>query len=213
MKYEWRKNDKAIYIPKTKPEIIELEPYTYITISGKGNPGSENFRKDIEALYSLAYTIKMSPKKGFEIKGYFDYVVFPLEGVWNLNEEGRVLYKQGTPIVDLKDYFTYDLMMRQPDFITEDWFHTFKELAAKKKKNPKILDVKYVLSTKKLVCQCLHIGSYDNEPTTFKLMEEYTLENGYNRVSKIHTEIYLSDARKTDESKLKTTLRFNIIKK
>jgi len=213
MKYEWRKKDKAIYIPKTKPEIIELQPYTYISISGKGNPGSDNFSKDIEALYGLSYTIKMSPRKGFVIDGYYDYVVFPLEGVWNLNDKGKDLYKQGTPVIELKDFFVYDLMMRQPDFVTKEWFEEFRVLASKAKKNPNILDIKYVVSKKKLVCQCLHLGSYDNEPGTFMMMEDYCIENRYNRKSKVHTEIYLSDARKTEVVKLKTTLRFDIIKK
>jgi|LGOV01.1.fsa_nt_gb hypothetical protein len=213
MKYEWRKNDKSLYLPKTKPEITNVESYTYISISGNGNPGSDDFTKDIEALYATAYTIKMAPKKGYEIDGYYDYVVFPLEGIWSLDDKGKEMYRSGTPIKELKDHFTYDLMIRQPEFLTRKWFDEFRELASQKKKNPHILNIEYFISEKKNVCQCMHLGSYDNEPETFKLMQEYTDDNGYLRESKIHTEIYLSDARKTEEGKLKTTLRFDVIKK
>ncbi len=56
----------------------------------------------------------------------------------------------------------------------------------------------------------LHIGSYDNEPATFKIMEDYAKNQGLQRDSKVHREIYLSDFRKVAPEKLKTVLRFKL---
>ena len=90
-KLEWRKSSQEIYLPKSKPCKINIPTFKYITIEGKGNPNNEFFKENVEALYSLAYTIKMLPKKGIVPEGYFNYTVFPLEGVWDLDEEGRKL--------------------------------------------------------------------------------------------------------------------------
>lgn len=70
--------------------------------------------------------------------------------------------------------------------------------------------MKYRTITEGLCCQMLHIGSYDNESDSFKKMEQFCKNNGYERISKKHREIYLSDPRKVDSSKLKTVLRFQV---
>lgn len=123
MKYEWRKQDKNIYLPKAKPEIIDLEPMTYITIQGKGNPNHPLFSELVTALYATSYAIKMMPKKGDIPEGYYDYTVFPLEGFWSL-EPGSLAFD--------KEKLTYKIMLRQPDFITPELFEMAKEKAAKK---------------------------------------------------------------------------------
>ncbi|MCD4826386.1 MAG: GyrI-like domain-containing protein [Acholeplasmataceae bacterium] len=212
MKYEWRKNDKALYIPKTDPQILTIKSYPYIKISGKGNPNSQSFQKDIEVLYALSYGLKMAPKQKIDIKGYFEYVVFPLEGIWSLTKEGINLFNQGQSIISLKDHFSYELMIRQPDFLTKDLFEFIKMRVHQKKANDNLLNAEFFISDEKLICQALHIGSFDDEPKSFKKMEDYAQSLGYTRASKDHTEIYISDPRKTSVDKLKTTLRFEIIK-
>lgn len=212
MKYEWRKQDKKIYIPKQTPEIITLDEYNYIQIEGEGNPNESLFQECVEALYALSYGIKMAPKKGIIIPGYFEYAVFPLEGLWNLNEKGISLLNEGKNVIELKDFLVFKIMIRQPDFITEELFNEIKDVTFKKKKNNMILKASLTRSDRQTVCQCLHIGSYDSEPETFKKMEIYAKEEGYKRLHKSHTEIYLSDPRKSDPSKLKTTLRFIVSK-
>ena len=89
MKHEWKKNEKQFYLPKNKPELISVPEFKFFTIEGNGNPNDEFFAEYIGVLYSLSYGIKMSPKKGIEPKGYFDYTVYPLEGVWDLNEKAK----------------------------------------------------------------------------------------------------------------------------
>jgi len=212
LKYEWRKQDKKLYIPKTNPEIITLKPYKYIKVTGEGNPNSENFQKGVETLYGLSYGLKMAPRNKVTIEGYYDYTVFPLEGRWNLTKEGIKKYNQGIPITELKDFFSYEIMIRQPEFITNEIFDLIKERVFTKKKNT-ILEAELYTSEEMLICQALHIGSYDNEPATFRLMEEFCENESYKRKSKSHIEIYIGDPRKTDIEKLKTTLRFEIINK
>lgn len=212
MKYEWRKHDKSLYLPK-HIEIKTLESMRYIVISGQGNPNSELFKKHIEVLYNLSYGIKMAPKKNIEILDYFDYTVFPLQGKWSLTQEGINQYNSGVSIIDLKDEFSYDLMIRQPKFVSKELFELIQSNVYKKKNNPLLLDARFVITNPVTICQSMHIGSYDNEPITFKLMENYINDHGYLRKSKDHTEIYISDARKTAVEKLKTTLQFVIEKK
>lgn len=208
MKHEWRKKEKELYTPKTTPTIIDIPSYNYITIEGEGNPNSEDFGLSVGSLYAISYAIKMNLKKEF-----FDYTVYPLEGIWSFNEEGKRLYQEGKSIVDLKDYLTYKVMIRQPEFVTKELFQTYQKLAYSKKKNEKILDVRLEQIEEGLSCQMLHIGSYDGEPASFKHMEEVCEQLGYQRIGKNHKEIYLSDPSKVAPEKLKTTLRFRVVKK
>jgi len=203
-KFEWRKSLKEIYLPKSKPSKIKIPTFKYITIKGKGNPNNQLFKENVEALYSLAYAIKMLPKKGIVPQGYFDYTVFPLEGVWDLDEEGRKLDYLN------KDHLLYKLMIRQPDFVTEDLTYIILDQLKQKKKNPLLANVKHESITDGLSVQTMHIGSYDDEPRTFKIMEDFCMENNLQRVQKTHKEIYISDARKTQPEKLKTVLRFQV---
>lgn len=203
-KLEWRKSLKEIYLPKSKPSKIKIPTFKYITIEGKGNPNNELFKENVEALYSLTYAIKMLPKKGIVPEGYFDFTVFPLEGVWDLDEEGRKLDYLN------KEHLLYKLMIRQPDFVTEDLTYIILDQLKQKKKNPLLANVKFESITDGLCVQTMHIGSYDDEPRTFKLMEEFCTANNLHRVQKTHKEIYISDARKTQPDKLKTVLRYQV---
>lgn len=206
MKYEWRKKDKKLYLPKNSPEVIDIPKMSYFTIEGKGNPNGEDFKKCVEALYSLSYTIRMLPKKEIYPLGYYEYTVFPLEGFWDLDEEGRKLNYLN------KDHLVYKIMIRQPDFVDAQLFEFAKDMVVKKKKDLLIDNVKFEEIEEGLCLQMLHIGSFDSEPQSFDLMEKYCIENGYKRESKIHKEIYLSDPRRVEVDKLKTVLRFKISK-
>lgn len=204
-KYKWRKELKELYLPKKTPTKIEVPQMQFFTVEGSGNPNTSNqFKENIEILYSLSYTIRMLPKQGITPEGYFEYTVFPLEGHWDLDEEGRKLDHLD------KDHFVYKLMIRQPDFVTEDLFQY--ALNRVTNKNPKLnLDlVKFEKITEGLCVQSMHLGSYDTEPETFKLMKQFCLENNLNRIEKTHKEIYVTDARRTPPEKSKTVLRFKV---
>ncbi len=204
-KHEWRKQEKGFYLPKAKPEVVEVPAWKFVTLTGEGNPNCEPFAECIRALYSLAYGIKMTAKKaGCAPAGHYDYAVYPLEGVWDLNEDAR---KNFTGRIN-KDDLVFKLMIRQPDFVDQSFFRMI--LDSVKARNPHALldEVRFETIKEEKCIQMLHVGPYDEEPASFEKMEKFASEQGLTRLSKIHREIYLSDFRKTAPSRLKTVLRF-----
>ncbi len=204
MKIDYKKDYKLLYLPKAKPEIIDVPEMKFFLIEGEGSPDNKLFRDCVEAIYGLSYAVKMSYKSDDVPAGYYEYTVFPLEGVWDLIDITK-------PVLD-KDNFKYTLMIRQPDFVDQALFEKFLELAKAKKKSPKLADVQFVTAKEGLCMQMMHIGPFADEPTSFAEMEKFCEENGYQRLYKTHREIYLSDPRKVSSDKLKTVLRFQISK-
>ena len=146
----------------------------------------------------------MSPKSGSAPRGYFEYTVYPLEGVWDISDEA----KKANPGKLDKNTLVFDLMIRQPDFVTEEYALETISKVSKKKPNPLLEKVKFSIIDEGDCIQMLHTGPYDNEPDSFRMMEDFCSKNSLKRKSKIHREIYLSDARKVSSEKLKTVLRF-----
>lgn len=207
VKHEWRKTEKGIYLPKSTPELVTIPKFKYLSIHGEGNPNSATFTEYIQALYSLAYAIKMTLKKTDVLpENYSDWTVYPLEGVWDISERAK---KNFNGIIN-KNELVYNLMIRQPEFIGLDIFNEILE-STKKKKPQRLLErIQFTEITEGLCVQMLHIGSFENEIKTFKVMEDFANTNNLKRKSKVHKEIYLSDFRKVSEEKLKTVLRFQI---
>jgi len=201
-KVDYKKDYKRFYVPRAEPEILEVPAMPYIMIDGSGDPNGEDFAKATEALYSLTYAVKMSYKSVDVPTGYYEYTVFPLEGVWDLVDYSK-------PATD-KSNLKYTIMIRQPDFLTEQGFVRFLEQTGRKKSNPFLQRARFEQAEDGLSCQMMHIGSFDDEPASFARMEAYCEANGYVRTSKIHREIYLSDPRKTESAKLRTVLRFPV---
>lgn len=204
MKHEWRKKEKNYYIPKTKPEIVNMEKFKFIQIKGSENPNNEEFSERVGVLYSLAYAIKMMPKKGITPDGYFDYTVYPLEGIWDLDEEGRLKNEFD------KNNLVYNIMIRQPDFVTKEVFDLAMEMTKKKKPNKLLDDVVFGEIEEGMCVQMMHIGSYDDEYKSFEVMKEFIKDNNLVIKSLAHREIYISDVRKTAPEKLKTVLRYMV---
>lgn len=208
MKHEWRKKEKAVYLPKTKPEIITIPTFKFITISGEGNPNSKGFSDYISVLYALSYTIKMTLKKETnKPANYMDYTVYPLEGVWDINEEAK---KSFNGVIN-KDDLVFKLMIRQPDFIDQAIFEQMLKIVKLKKPHKLLNEMAFEEITDGKCIQMLHIGSYDKEAASFELMEEFAKQENLKRLSKVHREIYLSDFRKVAKEKLKTVLRFKVV--
>jgi len=206
MKHEWKKNDKQFYLPKNKPETIVVPKFNFYCIQGKGNPNDDFFADYIGVLYSLSYAIKMSQKQGFSPANYQEYTVFPLEGIWDIDEEARKIYN-GT--LD-KNALVFKLMMRQPDFVTQEFAQETIERVRKKKPHELLDKVKFETIEDGLCIQMLHEGSYDTEPASFRKMQEFANDNNLQRIELTHREIYLSDARKVSSEKLRTVLRFMV---
>ena len=206
MKYEWRKQEKEVYLPPNKPVIIDVPKYKFLIIRGKGNPNSAFFGECIEALYAVSYAIRMSYKNGCEPEDFYQYTVYPLEGIWDISEKAKQSFNGKIN----KDDLVFELMIRQPDFVTNTFAETAKEWALKKKGNQLINQLVFEEVTDGKCIQMMHLGSYDDEPVSFATMEEFCKMNNFRRKSRQHREIYISDPRKVDPEKLKTVLRYEI---
>lgn len=204
MAFDYKKEYKEFYMPKNKPGIVEIPRMNYIAVRGKGNPNEENgdYKTTIGLLYGIAYTIKMSYKGTHKIEGFFEYVVPPLEGLWWQDDIAGMDYNR-------KEDMHFISMIRLPDFVTEEDFAWAIEEAAKKKKQD-FSRVEFFTYDEGICVQCMHIGPYDAEPVTVEAMHKYANSNGYEldiTDTRYHHEIYLSDPRKCDASKLKTVIR------
>lgn len=210
MAFDYKKEYKEFYMPKNKPSIVEVPKMNYLAVRGKGNPNDEEseYKESIGLLYAIAFTIKMSYKGTYKIDGYFEYVVPPLEGFWW--QEGNY---QGIDYTS-KDKFNFISLIRLPDFVTKkdfDW--AIAEVTKKKKQD--FSKVEFLTYDEGLCVQSMHIGAYDDEPKTIELMHNYIKEAGYEldiTANRFHHEIYLSDPRRCDASRLKTVIRHPIRK-
>jgi len=208
--FDYKKEYKEFYVPKDKPGIVEVPRMNYIAVRGKGDPNEENgaYKRSIELLYGIAYTIKMSKKGSRQIEGYFDFVVPPLEGFWWQEDKDSIDYAH-------KEDFRWISVIRLPDFVTRGDFNWAVEEASRKKKSD-FSAVEFLTYDEGLCVQCMHIGSFDSEPETVALMHEYMEKQGYVldiSDKRLHHEIYLSDARKVEPDKLKTVIRHPIAPK
>lgn len=207
MPYDFKKSQKELYQPKAQPTLITAPKINYLAVRGKGDPNEEDgdYQIALGLLYSVAYTLKMSYKGEHQIPGFFEYVVPPLEGLWWQDNTSEIDYKH-------KENFNFISLLRLPDFVTKadfDWAIT----EATKKKKQDFSRVEFFTLDEGLCVQCLHLGSYDDEPATITKIHEFLRENGYVlniSESRRHHEIYLSDPRKTAPEKLKTVIRLPI---
>lgn len=204
MAFDYKKEYKEFYIPKNKPMIVDIPEMKFIAVRGKGDPNEEGgeYKAAIGLLYGIAFTIKMSKMGSHKIDGYFDYVVPPLEGFWWQEDTVGVDYSR-------KEDFCWISMIRVPDFVTEEEFNWAIEEAGRKKQQD-FSKVEFMTIREGLCVQCMHIGSYDDEPATVAIMDQFIRENGYVTdfsKERRHHEIYLSDARRVPPERLKTVIR------
>jgi hypothetical protein len=204
MKQDWKIIDKRFYLPKNQPEKIMVPEFGFFMVEGRGNPNDDHFAEYIGVLYSLSYAVKMSPKQGCAPENYHEYAVYPLEGVWDIDDEAK---SRNTGQLD-KNSLVFKLMMRQPDFVTPGFAAEIIERTKRKKPHPLLAGVTFVRLEEGLCVQMMHHGSYDSEPGDFRKMEEFARHESLARMSLTHREIYLSDARRVAPDKLKTVLRF-----
>lgn len=201
MKYEWKKNEKNLYGVKQKPQLIEIPSAYYIMIKGEGNPNESDFSNRVSALYSLAYGIKILFKNmEKEELEYSDFIVFPLEGIWEKSDDEEFD----------KNKLKYTIMIKQPYFITKEIFELAFEKMKKKKPNELYDEVSFDCIESKKAIQILHIGSFDTEIESFEKLDNFAIEMNLERSEKLHTEIYLNNKNRTAEDKLKTILRYNV---
>lgn len=223
MAFDYKKEYKEFYMPKNRPALVEVPAMNYVAVRGKGDPNEEDgdYKKAMNILYGIAFTIKMSYKGSHKIDGYFEYVVPPLEGFWWMEDEGGGNAPDGTSGVmhgvdyEHKDKFCWISCIRLPEFVTKEEFDwAVAEATAKKKTD--FSAAEFLTVEEGLCVQMMHVGPYDDEPASVALMDAFLEEQGYEtdfESGRLHHEIYLSDARRTAPEKLKTVIRHPVRKK
>lgn len=207
MTFDYKKEYKEFYLPPKTPGIADIPEMNFVAVRGKGNPNDPNgeYKKAISLLYGISFTIKMSYKGSHRIEGYFPYVVPPLEGLW---------WQDGITGIDYshKENFRWISMIRLPEFVTKEEFN-WAVWEAEEKKQTDFSPAEFFTYHEGLCVQCMHVGSYDEEPATLRKMEDFLSECGYQpdfSGERLHHEIYLSDPRRTTPEKLKTVIRHPI---
>lgn len=209
MAFDFKKEYREFYMPKNKPEIVQIPKANYIAVRGEGDPNEEGgaYKQAVGILYAVAYTLKMSHKSDHKIEGFFEYVVPPLEGFWWQENSDGIDYRN-------KETFHWISVIRLPDFITKEDFDWAVETATKKKKMD-CSKAEFYTVEEGLCVQIMHIGPFDDEPATVAIMDQYLADNGFENdmtATRLHHEIYLSDARKVAPEKWKTVIRHPIKK-
>lgn len=204
MTFDYKKEYKEFYLPPKTPGIADIPAMSYVAVRGKGNPNEPDgeYKRAMSLLYGISFTIKMSYKGSHRIEGYFPYVVPPPEGLWWQDGMNGIDYSQ-------KDRFRWISMIRLPEFVTKEVFDWAVQEAEEKKQTDFSL-AEFFTYKEGLCVQCMHIGSYDDEPATLQKMEAFLTENGYQpdfSKERLHHEIYLSDPRRTAPERLKTVIR------
>jgi len=210
MAIDFKKTQKALYQPGIKPSIIEVPEMVFVMVDGHGDPNtSEAYQSALEVLYGLAYAVKMSKNTDNQPEGYYDFVVPPLEGLWSTDTG---VFESG---ITEKSEFRWTSMIRLPEFVTPEVFEAAKISLAKKKPNLDSFGARLEAFREGICAQVMHIGSYDSEPATILALKKFIADAGYRldlSDTRRHHELYLNDPRKTSPDKLKTIIRYPIVK-
>lgn len=207
MAYNFKQEQKQLYMPGKQPSLVDVPAMNYIAVRGHGDPNDPHgdYQNSIPLLYAIAYTIKMSKLSDQKIPGYFDFVVPPLEGFW---------WQDGIQGVDYqhKEKFSFISAIRLPDFVTPEVFAWAQKLASEKKELD-LSGVEFLPMQEGQCVQALHLGSYDDEPITVSRLHQFIAEHQLQvdiNDHRHHHEIYLSDPRRTQPTRLKTVIRIPV---
>ncbi len=206
-KLDYKKEYKDLYMPKKKPMLIDVPNMGFLVVDGTGAPEGGEYKNALQALYALTFTIKMSKMGGTQPKGYFEYVVPPLEGLW-YGEKGAFERNR-------RDEWRWRAMIRQPEFVTREVFEWAVDRCAEKKPEVDVSRARFEEFTEGLCVQMMHVGPYSQEPASIAMLHEFMEQNALRNMTgnvRKHHEIYLSDPRKTAPDKMKTVLRLPVEK-
>lgn len=205
-KLDFKKAYKDLYLPGKAPALVQVPPMVFMLVDGAGAPEDSAYQNSTGALYTLAFTIKMSKMNGTQPPGYQDFVVPPLEGLW-ATSSGRFDAERAA--------WRWTSMLRQPEFVTPEVFEAAKAQAAAKKPELDFSAVRLQRWEEGLCVQALHLGPYSTETDTLEMMEAFMGKNGLapdfepasEGLGRRHHELYLNDPRRTAPDKLRTVLR------
>ncbi len=202
--YDFRKQNKELYLPPASPVLVDVPTMRFLMVDGAGGPnGNQAFQDAVSALYALSWTIKMLPKKGIVPEGFYEYTVAPLEGLWGLSDGGTFSFQE-------RGNWVWTVMIRQPEFVTDDLIKALLPKVRKKKPIEALSLIRLEEFTEGLCVQAMHLGPYATEPETMERIEAFLAEQGLkDRLGPNgrHHEIYLTDPNRGDPAKQRTVLR------
>jgi hypothetical protein len=196
-KIDFKKTHPELYRPSARDfALIDVPTMQFVMVDGLGNPNAApSYTRAVEWLFSVGYAMKFAAKASLEK----DYVVPPLEALWWADDPADFVARR-------KERWRWTMMIMAPDFIGRKMFEAAREKMERKLGAPPE-SLRLEKYAEGLSLQILHIGSYDDEgPTLARLHDEVMPSRGFTFGGK-HHEIYLSDARKIEQAKLKTVLR------
>lgn len=196
-KVNFKKQLKHLYGPSAKRvDSLDVPEMQFLMVDGSGAPGSSDYIHAIEALYTVAYTLKFMIKRE---QNLMDYGVLPLEGLWWAKDMSDFITRR-------KDRWLWTMMIMQPDCIDTHLFQEAYERVEQKKKLPALKKLRFENFTEGLAAQTLHIGPFEEEGPTVERVHEHIAESGH-ALSGKHHEIYLTDIRRAAPGNWKTIIR------
>lgn len=185
------------YRATSAPRLVEVPTTKYLSISGRGAPGGAAFTDAMNALYAVAYTIKMARKKvGTQFK------IAKLEGLWWADQPGKV-------VPDSPEDWNWQLLIKVPDAVTNGEVAAAAKLLRERGKSTMVDSVVIAELTEGQCVQAMHIGPYANEKETIARMRDFAMEKGM-QFSGRHHEIYIGDPRRAAPDRLRTILRMPV---
>jgi hypothetical protein len=186
------KKHKTYYTAKATPMVVEIEEAKFLSILGKGDPSSEDFALKVQALYTVAYTLKFACKAKD-----MDFVVAKLEGLWWFDDEQYGgLSMEEAPVRIPRSEWSWRLLIRMPDYVREGDVQRAIDAALKKKDVPYADEVALFELREGKSVQMLHVGPFDEEPRTLKLMREFMEVHKLSREVCTMKSIYLISGRR-----------------
>ena len=197
-KIDYKKELKHLYTASAKqPVLVDVPTLNYLSVDGTGNPNTSSaYQEAVQALFSLAYTIKFSIKKS---STGVDYGVMPLEGLWWVDDMRQFS-------VTRKDEWKWTLLIMQPSTVTKSIVEACRSELARKKDLPTLAKVKFAAFNEGKAAQILHIGPFSEEGPTIAKLHAFIEASGF-KLSGKHHEIYSSDIRRAAPAKWKTIIR------
>lgn len=202
-KTDLKKELKQLYTASAKKAaLVDVPKLKFLMIDGSGDPNTDPlFQQAMEALFSVAYTLKFTLKRGPE---ELDWSMMAPEGLW-WTEEGKPFDAAD------KASWQWTLMMPLPGFVTAAMVREAKKAVKEKKSLARVDDIRLEAFREGPCVQILHIGPYSEEGPSIEKLRQFAAENGCALAGK-HHEIYFSDPRRVKPEKWRTILRHPVRK-
>lgn len=196
-KLDLKKQLKSVYqASATTVSEVDMPQLNFLMLDGQGDPNSsDSYAAVVEALFTVAYTLKFMLKKS---SAAIDYAVMPLEGLWWADDMAAF-------VAERKNEWRWTMMIMQPDFITTEMVADAIAAAGKKKNLPALQQLRFERFDEGYCAQILHKGPFTEEGPTIDRLHQYIEEHG--KLTGKHHEIYLSDIRKAAPENWKTIIR------